>query len=112
MAHVPKAICGCGFEMVTDKNAVVIEMTAKFGPYYKIYADQVKCSACGIRVLLPASYPVAFAHDKDVFKAVTTAMTGFFSELATKEERQAACTHPEVDDFAQCGVSSCPNYAG
>lgn len=54
MPHIPRTICSEDLiEMTTSHNGVLVEMKADFGPYYKIYTDQVTCPVCRKSVLLP-----------------------------------------------------------
>jgi hypothetical protein len=77
MTHVPKAICGCGFQMKAAKNGVVLQGKIREPnskepvPYYKISSDRFECPNCLNAVYLPARVPMVFQHEENFANVVS-----------------------------------------
>lgn len=69
MSHVPTLICGCGHEMVRDKNGIPLQgntnCEGREFPYYKIYADRLICKNCHNSAYIPAKVPFVFQHEEN-----------------------------------------------
>ena len=62
MAHIPKAFCGCGYEMLIDRNGVKLEVIANIGSYYKIESDRWRCPNCGT-IMYTGLATTPFSHN-------------------------------------------------
>lgn len=69
MAHIPRAICGCGHEMKIKKNGKTLQANTGGEPYYKVSVDEYECPNCLAVVYLPAN-EVMTIHHQDNFDAI------------------------------------------
>lgn len=71
MTHIPRAVCvGCGREMKTEKQGMVAQALATFGPYYKIQADKLRCELCGYEILCGWAHDPLSEHFKPGFDEI------------------------------------------
>lgn len=76
--HIPKAICGdCGKEMQVDKTGILVEMSAEWGSYYKIYGDRYACINCATSIVLPGD-SAAVLHFENRYKLYHADLQGTF----------------------------------
>ncbi len=93
MTHIPRAVCvGCGREMKTEKQGMVAQALATFGPYYKIEVDKLRCELCGYEILCGWAQEPLTHHFYDGFDAVSHQIEFVFAgeRYADNEEEKVA----------------------
>lgn len=80
MTHIPRAICTEDkIEMRTSTNGVLVEMEADFGPYYKIFTDEVKCPVCKKTIMLPGQSVLVEHYQAGEYEKYTADLTAKFA---------------------------------
>lgn len=64
MAHIPTLVCGCGHEMLIQKNGVTLQANSGGHPYYKVSADAHECPNCFAKAYLPARQVLVVQHEE------------------------------------------------